>query len=86
MAKTKALISFAVTARLICVFFFAYAKSRFLTKRLICLFELYGELLEAYDFQVETLIVELIYNHTVYFLLMIKYYLFYRDALNDNIN
>ena len=29
VAKTKALISFAVTAKLICVFIFAYAKSRF---------------------------------------------------------
>ena len=29
MAKTKALISFAVTAKLICVFVFVYAKSRF---------------------------------------------------------
>ena len=29
MAKTKALISFAVTAKLICGFVFAYAKSRF---------------------------------------------------------
>ena len=29
VAKTKALISFAVTAKLICVFVFAYAKSRF---------------------------------------------------------
>ena len=29
VAKTKALISFAVTAKLICVFGFAYAKSRF---------------------------------------------------------
>ena len=29
MAKTKALISFAVTAKLICVFVFAYAKCRF---------------------------------------------------------
>ena len=29
MAKTKALISFAVTAKLICVLVFAYAKSRF---------------------------------------------------------
>ena len=29
MAKTKALISFAVTAKLTCVFVFAYAKSRF---------------------------------------------------------
>ena len=29
VAKTKALISFAVTARLICVFVFAYTKSRF---------------------------------------------------------
>ena len=28
-AKTKALISFAVTAKLICVFAFAYAKNRF---------------------------------------------------------
>ena len=28
VAKTKALISFAVTAKLICVFVFAYAKSR----------------------------------------------------------
>ena len=27
--KTKALISFAVTAKLICVFVFVYAKSRF---------------------------------------------------------
>ena len=27
--KTKALISFVVTAKLICVFVFAYAKSRF---------------------------------------------------------
>ena len=29
MAKTKALISFAVTAKLICVFVFAYAKRWF---------------------------------------------------------
>ena len=29
IAKTKALISFAVTEKLICVFVFAYAKSRF---------------------------------------------------------
>ena len=29
VAKTKALISFAVTAKLICVFAFAYSKSRF---------------------------------------------------------
>ena len=29
IAKTKALITFAVTAKLICVFVFAYAKSRF---------------------------------------------------------
>ena len=29
MAKTKALNSFAVTAKLICVFVFAYAKSQF---------------------------------------------------------
>ena len=29
VAKTKALISFAVTAKLICVFVFAYAKRRF---------------------------------------------------------
>ena len=29
IAKTNALISFAVTAKLICVFVFAYAKSRF---------------------------------------------------------
>ena len=29
VAKTKALISFAVTAKLICAFAFAYAKSRF---------------------------------------------------------
>ena len=29
MGKTKALISFAVTAKLICVFVFAYAKIRF---------------------------------------------------------
>ena len=29
VAKTKALISFAVTAKLICVIVFAYAKSRF---------------------------------------------------------
>ena len=29
MAKTKALISFAVTAKLICVFVFVYAKNRF---------------------------------------------------------
>ena len=29
VAKTKLLISFAVTAKLICVFVFAYAKSRF---------------------------------------------------------
>ena len=29
VAKTKALISFVVTAKLICVFVFAYGKSRF---------------------------------------------------------
>ena len=28
-AKTKALISFAATVKLICIFVFAYAKSRF---------------------------------------------------------
>ena len=33
-AKTKALISFAVTAKLICAFIFAYAKSGFLVTRL----------------------------------------------------
>ena len=35
VAKTKALISFAFTAKLICVFVFAYAKSRFSQTRLI---------------------------------------------------
>ena len=29
VTKTKALISFAVTAKLICIFVFAYAKCRF---------------------------------------------------------
>ena len=29
ISKTKALISFAITAKLICVFVFAYTKSRF---------------------------------------------------------
>ena len=29
VAKTKALISFAVTAKLVCIFVFAYAKIRF---------------------------------------------------------
>ena len=29
VVKTKALISFAVTVKLICIFVFAYAKSRF---------------------------------------------------------
>ena len=33
VAKTKALISFAVTAKLICIFVFAYAKSRFFSQR-----------------------------------------------------
>ena len=37
-AKTKALISFAVTAKLICVFVFAYAKTGFLITRLKFLF------------------------------------------------
>ena len=36
VAKTKALISCAVTAQLICAFVFAYAKSGFLMTRLIC--------------------------------------------------
>ena len=35
VAKTKALISFTVTAKLICVFVFAYAKFGFLITRLI---------------------------------------------------
>ena len=35
VAETKALISFAVTAKQICVFVFAYAKSRFSHNRLI---------------------------------------------------
>ena len=35
VAKTKSLISFAVTAKLICVFVFAYAKAGFLMTRLI---------------------------------------------------
>ena len=34
VAKTKALISFAVAAKLICVFVFAYAKAVFLITRL----------------------------------------------------
>ena len=33
VAKTKTLISFAVTAKLICVFVFAYAKIRFFSRR-----------------------------------------------------
>ena len=33
MAKTKALISFAVTAKLICVFVFAYAKKTVFSRR-----------------------------------------------------
>ena len=33
VAKTKALISFAVTAKLICVFVFAYAKKPVFSKR-----------------------------------------------------
>ena len=35
VVKTKAPISFAVTAKLICVLVFAYAKAGFLTTRLI---------------------------------------------------
>ena len=35
MAETRALISLVVTAKLICVFVFAYAKAGFLTTRLI---------------------------------------------------
>ena len=35
LAKTKALISFTVTTKLICVFVFAYAKAGFLTMRVI---------------------------------------------------
>ena len=35
VAKTKALINFAITARLICVFVFGKAKSGFLMMRLI---------------------------------------------------
>ena len=35
IAKTKERISYAVTARLICAFVFAYAKSGFITTRLI---------------------------------------------------
>ena len=34
VAKTKALISFAVTAKLVCVFVFVYAKNGFLMTRL----------------------------------------------------
>ena len=40
VAKTKALISFAVTAKLICVFVFAYAKADFLMARLKCIYAL----------------------------------------------
>ena len=36
VTKTKALISFTVTAKLICVFVFAYAKNGFLTTGLKC--------------------------------------------------
>ena len=36
VAKTKALISFAVTAKLICVFVFAYAKSRYSYDAALC--------------------------------------------------
>ena len=36
VAKTKVLISFAVTAKLICTFVFAYANVGFLMMRLMC--------------------------------------------------
>ena len=38
VVKTKALISFAVTVKLICVFAFAYAKTRFSHKAQISAF------------------------------------------------
>ena len=40
--KTKALISCVVTAQLICVFVFTYAKSRFSHTRLICKVQIRG--------------------------------------------
>ena len=42
MAKTKTLISFAVTAKLICVFVFAYAKIRFSHDEALLQFQVYG--------------------------------------------
>ena len=43
MTKTKALISCAVTAQLVCVFVFAYAKSRFShNEAQICLMLVFG--------------------------------------------
>ena len=42
VAKTKALISFAVTAKLICVFVFAYAKGRFLMTWLLSVLQVQG--------------------------------------------
>ena len=45
IAKTKALISFAVTAKLICVFVFAYAKSQFShdAAHIVCYFSLLNQ-------------------------------------------
>ena len=52
VAKTKALISCAVTAQLICVFVFAYAKSRFShneIKKLLMLIPLLQYDMNPYD-------------------------------------
>ena len=51
VAKTKALISFTVTAKLICVFVFAYAKKRFSHDAAQFILWIFG--VEEWNFEVE---------------------------------
>ena len=64
VAKTKALISFAVTAKLICVFVFAYAKTGFLITRLNC-YNVSDVYMLAYSFLVESLLKVLVTNTNI---------------------
>ena len=54
VAKTKALISFAVSAKLICVFVFEYAKSRFSHNEAPIINNIYNILLISTAFKIST--------------------------------
>ena len=58
VAKTKTLISFAVTAKLICVIVFAYAKNRFSHVAAHIVIHVTSELLTHFQFYLPFLIID----------------------------